>query len=300
MFHNKNYIYVLLVSLVLLLALVSCGDATNFPSETTAPEPTADVIATVLPDILTTQSNSPTSTLVATQGISAVATGTPTPTLESTTAATSSATELTSKPTQTAKPTEAPTAKPTPTAPSILNAGNGNTNFTETKTVVFSHPSGFYGSKFTLKLGGDSKYTIRYTTNGNEPVSTSKKYSDAEGIKITDKGSMIGSEDKVTVIRAAAFMGTTKVGETVTATYIVNDDYKNFKEYYSNISQQITRIYTEIREFLQIIQSMADKRNALRTLSFLIVTVQQVFPLMQECVFMAAHQEVHRKNPLNL
>ena len=236
MFHNKNYIYMLLVSLVLLLALVSCGDATNFPSETTAPEPTADVIATVLPDILTTQSTSPTSTLVATQGISAVATGTPTPTLESTTAATSSATELISKPTQTAKPTEAPTAKPTPTAPSILNAGNGNTNFTETKTVVFSHPSGFYGSKFTLKLGGDSKYTIRYTTNGNEPVSTSKKYSDAEGIKITDKGSMIGAEDKVTVVRAAAFMGTTKVGETVTATYIVNEDYKNFKDYYANIA----------------------------------------------------------------
>lgn len=227
---NYTYIFVCVFITIILLAFASCGDATDFPTETAAPKPTAAVTATA--DMTATESVTPTSAEVPTSELIS------TPNVEST--ATAIVTDSTSQPTQTGKPTATPvvtpTAKPTPTAPSFLNSGNGNVNFTETKTVMFSHPSGFYGSKFTLKLASDSKYTIRYTTNGNEPVSSSKKYNAAEGIKITDKSSEIGSEDEVTIIRAAAFSGSTKVGKTVTATYIVNGDYNNFKDAYSNIA----------------------------------------------------------------
>lgn len=216
---NCTYLFVCFFAVIMLFAFVSCGDATDFPTETSAPKPTVAVTATA------TFENTPelTPTAKPTEQPSEMPAETPKNTLEKT-------------PEKTPDSKPSPTAEPTATTPVISDGNNGNENFTETKTVVFSHPSGFYSKEFTLKLAGDSKYTIRYTINGNDPTSNSKKYNDAAGIKIADKSSMVGAEDEVTVIRAAAFLGSSRVGEIVTSTYIVNKEYDNFQDFYSNIA----------------------------------------------------------------
>lgn len=142
-------------------------------------------------------------------------------------------------PSPTKKPTQAPTPKPTPTptpkpTPKPTNAYNGNENFTNGKTIRFSHPSGFYASGFSLKFEYDSSYTVYYTTNGDEPTTSSRKYT--TGISINDISGTTGVSDKVNVIRAAAYKNGKKVGSTVTATYIINKNAKTFEGRYNNLA----------------------------------------------------------------
>ena len=72
--------------------------------------------------------------------------------------ATQTSTSATITPTQTpATPTQAPATKVPGT-----EAGNGNTNFTTGKSIIFSHPSGFYNNEFTLKLTYNPQYTVGF------------------------------------------------------------------------------------------------------------------------------------------
>lgn len=130
-------------------------------------------------------------------------------------------------------PTETPTQAPATINPET-EAGNGNTNFTTGKSIIFSHPSGFYNNEFTLKLSYDPQYTVRYTQNGDDPIHTSNKYND--GIKINSTGSASGAADKATVIRVAAFSGTTRVSEIVTATFFVAKNEQSFTKQFNNIA----------------------------------------------------------------
>ncbi len=133
-------------------------------------------------------------------------------------------------PTPTPKPTPTPTSKPTPTP----NKYNGNQNFTEGKIIQFSHPSGFYTKPFTLELKYNTAYDVYYTLNGNVPTTSTRPYS--TGITINDRSSDIGKSDKVVTVRAAAFRNGRQVGETVTATYIVNQNYNTFSARYQNLA----------------------------------------------------------------
>ena len=144
--------------------------------------------------------------------------------------ATQTSTSATITPTQTpATPTQAPATKVPGT-----EAGNGNTNFTTGKSIIFSHPSGFYNNEFTLKLTYNPQYTVRYTQNGDDPIHTSNKYND--GIKINSTASAGGAADKATVIRVAAFSGTTRVSEIVTATFFVAKNEQSFTKQFNNIA----------------------------------------------------------------
>lgn len=144
--------------------------------------------------------------------------------------ATQTSTSATITPTQTpATPTQAPATKVPGT-----EAGNGNTNFTTGKSIIFSHPSGFYNNEFTLKLTYNPQYTVRYTQNGDDPIYTSNKYND--GIKINSTASAGGAADKATVIRVAAFSGTTRVSEIVTATFFVAKNEQSFTKQFNNIA----------------------------------------------------------------
>ncbi len=132
----------------------------------------------------------------------------------------------------TAPVTPPPTSTPTPTAsPSY----NGNPNHTDGKIIVFSHPSGFYSEPFILKFTYHTFYTIRYTVNGDLPTATSRIYNDS-GIAIEDLSSTRGALDKTTVVRAAAFSGNIRVGEVVSATYIVNRSCRNFEDRYQGLA----------------------------------------------------------------
>ena len=46
----------------------------------------------------------------------------------------------------------------------------------QTASVVFSHPGGFYENSFNLELRCDGAYHIRYTTNGGSPTANSTLY----------------------------------------------------------------------------------------------------------------------------
>lgn len=130
-------------------------------------------------------------------------------------------------------PTETPTQAPATINPET-EAGNGNTNFTTGKSIILSHPSGFYNNEFTLKLTYNPQYTVRYTQNGDDPIHTSNKYND--GIKINSTASAGGAADKATVIRVAAFSGTTRVSEIVTATFFVAKNEQSFTKQFNNIA----------------------------------------------------------------
>ena len=130
-------------------------------------------------------------------------------------------------------PTETPAQAPATINPET-EAGNGNTNFTTGKSIIFSHPSGFYNNEFTLKLTYNPQYTVRYTQNGDDPIHTSNKYND--GIKINSTASAGGAADKATVIRVAAFSGTTRVSEIVTATFFVAKNEQSFTKQFNNIA----------------------------------------------------------------
>ena len=191
-------------------------------SDTASPSPSPSSGATAS----ASASPSPSSSAVSpspTRTPSGAAHGsTPTPTKPS-----SSNTSPTPSPSK--KPSQSPTPKPTPSY-------NGNQNFTDGKTIHFSHPSGFYAGAFQLKLEFDPSYTVYYTTNGNEPTRSSAKY--VSGISITDRSSASsGADDNITVVRAAAYnKNGTKAGATVTATYIVNKNAKTFAGRYNNLA----------------------------------------------------------------
>ncbi|MBR5785160.1 MAG: CotH kinase family protein [Clostridia bacterium] len=214
--HKKLSVMLYYIGLLFLLSLfVSC----NNDNKNTSIAPTA-TIPSISPAIV----ENATATKTAMPSESAT-TGEPTPTAN-------------------IKPTAVPTEAVIPTATPKKELYNGNTNFTETKSIIFSHPSGFYDEEFILKLTYDNQYTVRYTTNGNNPTASSSIYH-STGIGIEDSSSNIANTDKVTVIRAAAFSGSTKVSETVTATYIVSNNYNSFEACYNDLA--VVSISTDIK-----------------------------------------------------
>lgn len=229
MYKPKKVIYITLCSALFtaLFMLYGCKTTDDLPNQSTAANQATPYETAAASDInsstgsafspVQTQTLLPTPTSVPTPAQTPTSTPTPTPT---------------PKPTPT--PTPTPTPEPTPTPVSA----NGNKNFTETKPVVFSYPSGFYSKAFTLKLSnnsGNASNRIYYTLNGSNPTTSSLLYKN--GIQITDMSSQKGSEDKVTVVRAAAFDSAGKqVGETVTATYIVNARYNKFEGRYNDMA----------------------------------------------------------------
>lgn len=146
---------------------------------------------------------------------------------------TSGTTAATPKATPAKTPNTNSATTPGPTA--TPNKYNGNQNFTEGKIVEFSHPSGYYADSFTLTLKFDSSYKVYYTLNGNNPTATGKAYS-SSGIKINDQSSDTGKNDNIIVVRAAAFKNGKQVGQTMTASYIINKKYSNFTGRYSNLA----------------------------------------------------------------
>mgnify|MGYP002512430618 FL=1 len=219
MITKSKFIFMLyfIALLTIILITSSCNKENKNTSPTVAPTQSHEAAPTKNGE------TKPTPTTKATQ-TSATQTEAATQIAENTqTAANTQTVEITPNPTT--------AATPTPTQ----NKYNGNTNFTETKSIIFSHPGGFYSKKFILKMTYDKKYTLRYTLDGNNPTSTSSSYRD-NGIEIHDNSSETGSENKITVVKAATFLGTTQTSEIVTATYIVNEDYKDFQSYYNDIA----------------------------------------------------------------
>ena len=219
MITKSKFIFMLyfIALLTIILITSSCNKENKNTSPTIAPTQSHEAAPTKNGE------TKPTPTIKATQ-TSATQTEAATQIAENTqTAANTQTAEIT--------PNATTAATPTPTQ----NKYNGNTNFTETKSIIFSHPGGFYSKKFILKMTYDKKYTLRYTLDGNNPTSTSSSYRD-NGIEIHDNSSETGSENKITVVKAATFLGTTQTSEIVTATYIVNEDYKDFQSYYNDIA----------------------------------------------------------------
>ena len=112
-------------------------------------------------------------------------------------------------------------------------------------TVGFSSDSGFYSEEFDLKLSTENdKCVIRYTLDGSDPTLSSQMYT--LPITITsrdgDENEFISSSvayegtsasanytpkpentKRATIIKAAAFLGSQRVGEVFTNTYFVDD-----------------------------------------------------------------------------
>ena len=214
--NKKKYSYIVLsalalVSILMLMTAAGCSEAgyDNAVNTTESPSTTA-----TFGDNTSSVSEQPTQATATQTSTSATITPTQTP----------------ATPTQApATPTQAPATKVPGT-----EAGNGNTNFTTEKSIIFSHPSGFYNNEFTLKLTYNPQYTVRYTRNGDDPIYTSNKYND--GIKIVSTGSADGTADRATVIRVAAFSGTTRVSEIITATFFVVKDAQSFANQFNNIA----------------------------------------------------------------
>ena len=92
-----------------------------------------------------------------------------------------------------------------------LLTGNFYSQDVDSSTVVFSVPGGIYQETIQLELSTLGE-TIYYTTNGEKPSSSSKRYSDTINL------------DKTTPIRAVAYKNGNP-GEIVTQTYLIGREY---------------------------------------------------------------------------
>ncbi len=135
-------------------------------------------------------------------------------------------------PTPTAESTDSiiPTTLPSPTqtleptpAPDYYNAD-----------IIFSEPSGFYNQSFELVLTYNTDADIRFTLDGSEPTASSEKY--ATPIKITDKSNILGENDNMTVVRAAAFVKGKRVSKITTKTFLINGNHSSFNERYGKLA----------------------------------------------------------------
>lgn len=136
-----------------------------------------------------------------------------------------------STPSHTTTPTPTPTLTPTPTPTPESLDGWGN------EYIKFSHKAGFYPEVFTLTLEYDNSYKVYYTKNGDEPTADSRKQYTSSGIKLFSTTATTGSSDTVNVVKVALFTTTgEKVGETATATYIINKKYASFEDRYNDLA----------------------------------------------------------------
>ncbi len=100
-------------------------------------------------------------------------------------------------------------ANPTP------NAANGGVGSTIADMPVASHNGGHYNNDFTLSLTTTTpNATIRYTTDGSEPTSSSSIYSGPIQV------------DDVTVLRARTFKTDWEPSRTMTHTYLFGIDHE--------------------------------------------------------------------------
>jgi len=91
------------------------------------------------------------------------------------------------------------------------------------QTVTFSHPSGFYGSNFTLKLNTPKPNTkFRYTIDGSEPAqsATAQWASDSVSIAINPDEVTLRGKTPGFVVRAAIQNADGKFETSTTRTYI--------------------------------------------------------------------------------
>lgn len=112
---------------------------------------------------------------------------------------------------------------------------------TETDTVEFSAPSGFYDEEFALELKcSDQSAVIRYTTDGSIPTSDSPEYT--QPIMLTDRSkneAVLAKHTDITgynnytppakvdtccVIRAAAFLSDNERGTVASHSYFIGFD----------------------------------------------------------------------------
>ena len=247
---KKNYRYIFFcICLTLTICSIFIFTACNFDGivdPVVSDDPITPYVATQspTPDAEPTASDvsTPEATTQATTTATQVQTSTPSPTKEPTatptvktdtppegTKAPSPTPTPTQKPTHsptpTQKPTPTPTQKPTPT-PTI---GLGN------DYIKFSHKAGFYSKIFTLKLEYDNSYKVYYTKNGDEPEPGKNEYT-SSGIKLYATHATTGESDSINIIKVALFTSTgEKIGETATATYIINSKYLSFTDRYNNL-----------------------------------------------------------------
>ena len=95
--------------------------------------------------------------------------------------------------------------------------GETNSNPTDqlrNDSLQFSHSAGFYNQPLQVQLSTKAKeVSIRYTTNGSEPIANSTLYTKPINISNTS------------VIRAASFYAGIKTSETFTQSYFINSSH---------------------------------------------------------------------------
>ena len=121
-----------------------------------------------------------------------------------------------------------PVTPPTPIDPQSVEGYRGQTGFTDGMPVVSPAP-GVYGDTVTVYAASAQGHTVRFTSDCTEPDASSpvfreKGYTIAPDGKADENGGVT-----VKVLRLAAFdAGGKKVGDTVTATYIISEDPDRF------------------------------------------------------------------------
>jgi len=107
---------------------------------------------------------------------------------------------------------------------------------TDNTTLTLSHNPGFYTQAFSLKFNYDNSYKVFYTTNGEEPTTKSSKYT-SDGVKLSATTATTGSSDNINVIKVSLFTTSgEKIGDTITATYIINGSYNSFTDRYASLA----------------------------------------------------------------
>ncbi len=114
------------------------------------------------------------------------------------------------------RPSDNISSTPVYFSPATPGTANGTGASSRSAKPTFGSGDGIYSSSFTLTLAGPSGSTIRYTTDGSEPTSSSTAYTSG-GISISHSS----------VVRAVAFESSTIPSPVATSTYIFVDDAIN-------------------------------------------------------------------------
>ena len=121
-----------------------------------------------------------------------------------------------------------PVDPPTPAEPQSVDGYRGQTGFSDGMPIVSPAP-GVYGGETTVTAASAQGHTVRYTADCTEPTASSPAFP-GKGITLSPEADADENGGvTVKVFRLAAFdAGGNKVGDTVTATYILSEDPDRF------------------------------------------------------------------------